>query len=577
MSSVSPLINFGKADALEAKRHCAVACGVAVQSFSKINDLKMHARANKYPYASFEPDIWLLDGSFRIKPASDTNVHVGLMTAELSDSAGNIVTPYLATFTLDRVYNTDGFILHFDDNSDDFCTSVIVSFYNASNALIQSDHYYPTSSVFSTYGIYTLNITAFKKITVAFYTTNKPYRFSRLLDIDFFPATYFGRDEIKTCNLTEQIDPSALTLPFNTLDFRLFTDNPEFSIIEPAGGYTLLQDNQPLYCYEDFGGSVTFMGKFYLDTWKNISEKEIEMHAIDLIGVLDKMTWGGDLVGETADQFLTNKLLTPAGIDYFINASLSGVNVTGWMPICSYRVALQHMLLAIGGYATCARDSVINIYPIQLASDIVYPYFTADETNKGANNSVELKSLVTGVELASHNYNFGGVSSVVFSATLPVGQHTILFDEPKYDSNMTVTGATVVSSNVNRVVVDVTSPGTVEVTIERLQDSSRFAGVYNPALPTGTVENVLTLSDTTLVNTLVLEDTAQRVYDYLQQRYLSKMTIFLSNAFTYRVGNSVYIDTYNSRQLAGIIEKIEGDLTNISRAKYEIVGIVKAL
>jgi hypothetical protein len=566
MTKTSPVIVFGTYDALGYKQDVTLASSFTLQSFSKINDLKMHARGDLQAYATFEPDFWLLDGSLKIKPEDDTKVHVGIMGTAQTDVTRAFPSDPVLTCTFSSARNTDGLIFYFDDRTNDYASGIQIEYYNASNTLIRSDEYSPAATTFST----NQAVTAVKKIIITFTSTNKPYRYLRLLDIDFANGTYFAGDEIKDCKVIEEIDPVSVELPAGSLDFRLFTTNPQFSIIEPAGGYTLLQYKQPLYVYEGVDDVLGLIGKFFVDNWKNVTEREITIHAIDTIGVCDTIQFLGTRAGEQAGQLLSNKLLTPNSIPYTIDASLQTVNVTGVIPICSVRDALKLMTIAIGGYAYCARSGVINIVPIELASDIVTPDYTITSAEKGVKQSLELSPLVTGVEMTSHNYDYGGVSTLVFSGTLGIGDHYIIFDAPKYNGNMTITGATEVTSNINYVLVNVAAPGTVTVTIENLSNYSRQKGIYNTGL-TDVLANVVKIEEATLVKDSVLDAITQRVYDYYQQRYLQHLTLFAPSA---KVGDTVYIDTYNSRRLAGIIERMELDLSGGFVVKADIRGIV---
>ena len=122
MARTSPIITFGAYDALGMKQDSSVSCNVALQTWSKLDDLKLHGVYNTYPYATFEPDFWLLDGSFKIKPADETNVHAGIMGTVQINSAGVFASAPVLTVTFGSVHSTDGLILQFDGYSGDWCS-----------------------------------------------------------------------------------------------------------------------------------------------------------------------------------------------------------------------------------------------------------------------------------------------------------------------------------------------------------------------------------------------------------------------------------------------------------------------
>ena len=572
MARTSPIITFGAYDALGMKQDSSVSCNVALQTWSKLNDLKLHGVFNTYPYATFEPDYWMLDGSFKIKPADETNIHAGIMGTVQSNSAGVFVSAPVLTVTFGSVHSTDGLILQFDGYSGDWCNSITVAYYDASNVLIRSDNYAPSAALFSAAQV----VANFKKIIITFNSMNKPYRYFRLLDIDYTLGTYFSGTEIKSCNVVEEINPPAVELPFDTCDFRLFSDNPQLSIMVPAGGYTLLQNRQPVYIYEQVNNTVFFMGKFFIDKWENLSEKEISIHAIDQIGILDTVKYIGAWPSyiDTATTFLAMSLGV-AGYSYALDASLAGARVEGLLLSGTYRNALHQMCLAIGAYATCSRSSTINILPIELASNISTQDFTITKSEKSISQSLTLKPFVTGVEVVSHNYGLDDVKTrYIYGPTYVTAPATLViqFSEVVYSGwSGTVTGATVVSyDNINYILtLSVTVDGNVSVTVPEMNDVTTLKGIYNGALPVGAEKNIFKVANGVFIGTSILDVTTQRLYDYYQQRYAQKTRLYASQI---SVGNSVLIDSLSGYRIIGVAEKVNINLSGGFIVDAQIVG-----
>ena len=63
--TTSPRVQFGLY-ALELKQDSSPAC-TDVQEFASIADLKT-GNATAKPYATYEPDLWLLDGNYKFLP-----------------------------------------------------------------------------------------------------------------------------------------------------------------------------------------------------------------------------------------------------------------------------------------------------------------------------------------------------------------------------------------------------------------------------------------------------------------------------------------------------------------------------
>jgi len=64
-----------------------------------------------------------------------------------------------------------------------------------------------------------------------------------------------------------------------------------------------------------------------------------------------------------------------------------------------------------------------------------------------------------------------------------------------------------------------------------------------------------------------------RVYDYYQQRYLQKAKLYGAGLLPV-VGSSVLIDTLQSKQIGGIVERMVIDLSGGFTAQAEVLGVV---
>jgi hypothetical protein len=96
-------------------------------------------------------------------------------------------------------------------------------------------------------------------------------------------------------------------------------------------------------------------------------------------------------------------------------------------------------------------------------------------------------------------------------------------------------------------------------------------GVYLPDAQ-GVKQNVITVTDATMVNSSNGAEIAQRLYDYYQDRYEQSVRIFKPKA---QVGGVVIVDTLYDQQIRGILERMEIDLSGGFIANARVVGVVE--
>jgi hypothetical protein len=568
----SPIISFGKNETAISKDASISSTGA--QSFCTLDDLKTGAEAI-YPYATYEPDFWLLDGQYKFLPADLADAHAGFMSTDMSDSTSDHGSVPLLQVQFTEVFSTNGLTLRFQEYSGDYPDSIRIRFFNAALSVIQDDTYTPTSTTFET----NQSVTDFKRIWIDFNSTNKSYRYARLKGIDFDDIVRFTGADVKEARIIEELDPLSITLRSNTLELKLFSSTGAFNIINPTGLYASLQENYPIEVHERIGDAdIIYLGRYYLKEWNSLSENMITLNATDAIGLLDSITYLGRVYdpNEIATHFLIEEILTTAAdVEYELDASLADIGLLGFLPIGSCRNALQQICFVIGAYVTCARSDVIQIKPMELASELTTYDHEITSAEKGINSSVELKPLVTGVEITAHNYLYQDITDYeIYNGTLGVGTHRIIFDEPVGAAPLNgASTATVTDYDLHNNWLDITISVEGTVIIDKdagIRDVERIFGVYTESLPAETKQNVLSF-DAQMIDFVNAPDIAQRVYDYYQQRFLIKTRLYASFV---AIGDSVLVDTQDNRQLAGIVEKMSTDLSGGMISDTEIIGIV---
>jgi hypothetical protein len=176
--------------------------------------------------------------------------------------------------------------------------------------------------------------------------------------------------------------------------------------------------------------------------------------------------------------------------------------------------------------------------------------------------------LVTGVEITAHDIISGTGTLELFNGILAAGDHEIRFSQPMHD--LTCTGATIASSGANYAVLTVAAPGTVILTGLVYIDTTKIFGIYLPSYAYKK-ENVLTITDASLVNSENAEEICQNIFNYYQQRYIQDVKLYAPTA---EIGDTVNMETLYGNNLFGVVEKATTDLTGGNVASIEVVGII---
>jgi hypothetical protein len=560
MPRTSTRVQFGLF-AIEIRQDSEPSTAEELQPFAKLEDLKSGA-FNPQPFASFEPDYWLLDGSYKFLPDDYAEVHLGLVSTQMSNEDGDFAVPPVLTVDFSRAHDANGLTLKFSTLTGDYCSSLNIKYYDPEDTLLADNDYQPTGTEFTT----GLAVEGFDRIVITFYSTSRPYRYLRLSGIDYGELFTFEGEAIKAASVVEESDPLSSELRINTLRLRLYSADAQFNPLDPQGDYAALAERQPLAVYEIVDGNPVFIGQYFLREWKNDSETEIEFEADDLLGMMDQIPcrgglWNGADLGDLVEAFLG-----AASIPYELDPSLETVKITGWIPAGSLRETLQQLAFAAGAQVSCARSWGVRIFPARLAS-VETPADEITRAQIGARPQLTLRPQIAGVEVAAHKFVASNTTQELFNDSLAAGQHEIVFRQPMH--SLSVTGATIAESGVNYARLNVAAPGTVTLSGKLYIDTAKTHTITNPSV-TGSIKPIVRVKDATLVHAGNVAAVAQRIYDYYQQRLEQKIKLF---APAVQVGDCALVDTLYGRQIRAVIEKMDIDLGMGMTAKVELAGV----
>jgi len=264
----------------------------------------------------------------------------------------------------------------------------------------------------------------------------------------------FRNHDVIDARVIQEVHPIGIEVPASMATIRIYTTDPRFSPFSDGEFYAELVNNLIVDVYESLDDVEHYIGRFYLDEWKNPIENEFEFVCRDAIGVLDTISFDG-MFWENSVSLgeAISTILDPVGIPYSVSDVVAGRMVKGYLPASKLREALQQVLFAGRAIAVTAQSDQIVIKDVVLPVPGVNettqyygdPYFgqvffgdyqydgvigTNDKTDK---QDLKLEPLVTGIELISHDYTKGLTQEEIYSAWLEPGDYKIVYSKPYYD------------------------------------------------------------------------------------------------------------------------------------------------
>lgn len=536
------------------------------QDFVDILDLKQDD-IQETKYGTLEKNQFALDGSFMLMPEKEELNDMGWWSNQMSNEDGNFTTPLIIEINFTEPHSSMGITLLFSE-AGDYCSKLNMKFYNSKGELINNADFTPDKYDYVCNNI----VENYMKIVITFYSTNNPYRYLKLYKILYGAIITFEGDNLMSANALEEVDLLSSEISINTLDFSVYSEDDKFNIINPQGFYRLLQQRQKLKATETFvkEDKVKDMGTFYLDSWKNEKEKTMKFGAIDLIGVIDKTDFKGGMYKNVTFAHLMQEIFISAGLEsdeYEIEESLKNILITGHIPICSHRSALQQALFAVGAVADCSRSDKIKIYTVKDSND----NSVIEKTNVlHGSKKIEQNELVTGVEVVAHTYAEGEEAEQLVKQELDIGNNKILFNEPVH--GLTCTGGTIIESNCNYAIVNCSEETEVIIQGYKYRDNLQTYLVEVEELNAGQKQNTLKIESAYLVNKKNAKTVAKRVLDYYQKTYKTSLDFLVHNEV---LTEDVELEGDFEQKLVGHITKLDIDLTGGFIASTEMNARVK--
>lgn len=529
-------------DTPEGAQQAAQASGDAGQPFSSLPGIILGVQ--DIPYATLEPGLWTLDGTRQILP--DVPQEAGWWSDSRTGEDGRFETPPQISITFPEPYTSTGITFTFNPSTAQWCSEMKLSWYNGQTLLAEAN-VYPDSAQWMLEQL----VESFDRIDIQLMATNTSGQFAKLQMVQIGKVVVFGKNELTQVRLTNEIDPSLCVLSVDTM---------RVEIRDRKGRAFAPQENQRMELYKD---GTLLAAQYILD-----SSREAKFHYTfscqSVIGLLGDEYLGGMYDAIPVEVFLADIL---DGRTFILDAAFAGQTVTGYLPVCTRREALQQLAFALGAMVTTQGTEAICLLPLP---DRISGTFTRNHIFTGA--KAEMAPRISRVEVAAHSYTKSSEVVTLMSGKEVMGEAELFtFYEPHYD--YTIEGGIITSSGVNW--VKITADGPVMLNAKTYIHNTSMHIKRNPLATAAERNNVVIVDSATLVHGGNVQAALERLYNAKQLRQTVTQEAIISG---HKAGDRVSSVNPWSTQTRGFITSMESALTqNGHTATVEILGVEVAV
>lgn len=392
-------------------------------------------------------------------------------------------------------------------------------------------------------------------------------RFVRINYIEYGVKLLYGENDnmkLKSCTLTEEADVLSTELSINESTVEVIDMENLFKVTNPSSYYRYLQQRQVFKITEIIDDEEKFMANHYLKEWSQTKEHSATFKLQDILGLMSDTTFYGGLYVDKKAGDLFAEIFNDYGLeDYEIDEDIKDIKLTGYLATMTHREALQQVAFACGACVTTSRITGVKIFK---AIYEALGYIDSDRKLL-SNSETTQDSLITEIDLTSHNYVLNSEEKEVYSGDFEPGTYIVTFSNPS--TNLNITGGTILNSDVNYAQIKVDEEGEVTINGQEYEDHT-FVHKYTELeeLPSATSVNITEVTNATLISKSNVNDVAELLYYIKQYRLEHKCKIITQEEEVANMYALKVIDEFAPL----LITKLETDLTGGFISTCEGIG-----
>lgn len=358
---------------------------------------------NYQRFATLEPNMWKLDGSFGLYSGS-LSQDTGFVSSILSEDDATFATNPVITITFPQVYTNPvpGITIQWSEAYQECARGFIVTAYDGATVTM-TETVTDNTDVIS---VIESEITSYDKVVIEITEWCLPQRRARVEDVYVGIKKIFTKADLLGYEHTQNVDLLSLSIPKSQVIFQIDNVDGEWNPDNPTGVLKYLEERQQIsvrYGYK-IGGNIEWIkaGTFYLSEWETPSNGiSASFTARDLFVYMENpftATDGTYTLSALATQAFTqaNLPLMPDGSNrYAIDASLANINVS--ITASDFIYTIGEVIQMCANAAMCVvyqnRNGVIVIEPwSNVISDYIIDQFVSYQ-NAEYEISKELQSV----------------------------------------------------------------------------------------------------------------------------------------------------------------------------------------
>lgn len=461
------------------------------------------------PYATFENNLWILDGSREILPTSDYG-DTGYISLMMSNLRGGYNVSQLVTINFSEVHTkvVQGLTIVWSKAYGEYAKAFTVTAYNGDTvvgATEVTDNKDVTSIVY-------MDIVNYDRITISIQEWCLPLRRARIEEVLIGVEKVYSKGDLFSFKHSQEVDPISASLPKSEISFSI--DNSEGAYdpnnTDSLAKYLMERQEIKAKCGYKLGDRVEWIdsGTFYISEW-NAPQNGLtaDFTARDLLEFMTDTYYKGLYNSSGTSLYdLAVSVLQDADLPFdddgrakwMVDESLKDIYTIAPLPIDTHANCLQLIANAGGCVLYQDRSGILHIEKlVTVDTDYRISLF-----NSYSKSDLELSKPLKQVEVPYYTYSVSTDSTELFKGTMTInGTQDIVITYSNGATNVSanVSGGTLDAASYysNTCVLTITATGEVTITVTGNTLETSSVSVFTPSGLTGetvTVDNPLITS-----------------------------------------------------------------------------------